>query len=150
MKKILILGRKNPYGENAVVNGNFDSDSVEWVKSGGAYIANGVLTLDTTGGLHSEVLQVTELLANVSKLIEFEVLSSTDENTLAKLRLYRNSMAGTSDIYLDDDGNKINAIGMHRITIPPDQSFNQSLHLRLYVGGNDVLIIDNIKAREIL
>lgn len=48
MKEIILLsGKKNPYGDNEIVNGRFDTDT-NWTKAGGWTISGG--TANNSGG----------------------------------------------------------------------------------------------------
>ena len=113
-----------------------------------ATIGNDLVLLDADSG-NSQITQSNLGSTNsTSKLITFTTISSSDEVNQI-LRVSQN-IAGTSiNIYTDDNGVNLSAIGVHKVTIPKDTSANDTLFVRLNSGANRVVSLSNFSVIEI-
>ena len=120
---------------------------MDW-ELGNTTIGNDLVLLDADSG-NAQITQ-SNLGSTIStaKLITFTTISSSDEVSQI-LRVLQN-IAGTSiNIYTDDNGVNLSAIGVHKVTIPKDTSANDTLKFRLNSGANRIVSLSNISVIEI-
>ena len=102
-----------------------------------ADVANAQITQSSLGSTNS-----------LAKLITFTTLSSSDEVT-QMLRVSQNIAGTSNNIYTDDNGVSLSAIGVHKVTISKDTSTNDTLFLRLNAGANRIVSLSNFSVIEI-
>ena len=121
-------------GQNwALVNATIGNDLVLL----NADSANAQITQSNLGSTNS-----------TAKLITFTTLSSSDEVSQI-LRISQNIAGSGVNIYTDDNGVNLSAIGVHKVTIPKDTSANDILFVRLNSGANRVVSLSNFSVIEI-
>ena len=140
MKNVLLFSKKvsSPYGNEAIINGSFDSDS-DFNKSANNTITNGVANIISIAGEWSYFKQIND---DIEALEGKEVIISIKINSINSGQI-KISFSGGANTFIVP-----NSVGVHTSQLVNDGTVGEITIGR--VSGVTDIVFDDLSVKEIL